>query len=67
MLVTTHNAQKRWWDWRTVQQLFSFLPRSPDPSILCIHHRSLTSLDTADNCEADQGAHSVHDLLIHYD
>lgn len=41
-------------------------PSSLDPSILCIRHRSFTSLDTPDNCEADQGANSIHDLLIHY-
>ncbi len=40
-------------------------PRPPDSSILRIRHRSFTSLDTPNNCKADQGANSVHDLLMH--
>lgn len=41
------------------------LPRSPDPLILRIRHRSFTSFDTPNNREADQGADSVHNLYIH--
>ena len=49
---------------------------SPSPQIpkntlmlssLCIRHRSFTSFDTSNNREADQGANSVHNLLIHND
>ena len=65
MLGRTHIAQKRWRDWRTIQQLFSFSSNSQYPSILRIRHRSFTSFDTPNNRKADEGTNSVHDLFIH--